>query len=58
MICWLCDRMVHTKCAAFNGRTSDDLAKGKILIYCCDASLVVANEMISFMRQTKDGLKD
>jgi len=27
MTCWLCDRMVHTKCAGFNGRTSDDLAK-------------------------------
>jgi len=43
MICGLCDRMVHTKCAGFNGRTSDDLAKGKNLNYCCDARLVVAN---------------
>jgi len=30
MTCWLCDRMVHTKCADFNGRTSDDLAEVKI----------------------------
>jgi len=52
MICWLCDRMVHTKCAAFNGRKSDDLAKGESLNYCCDACLVVTNEMKSFMRQT------
>jgi len=29
MICWLCDRMVHTKCAGFIGRTSDDLARGQ-----------------------------
>jgi len=47
-----------TKCAGFNGRTSDDLAKGKNLNYCCDACLVVANEMKSFMRKTKGGLKE
>jgi len=58
MICWLCDRMVHTKSAGFDGRTSDDLAKGKNLNYCCDACLVVANMMKSFMRQTKGGLKE
>jgi len=58
MISWICDRMVHTKCAGFYGRTSDDLAKGKNLNYCCDACLVVANEMKSFMRQTKGGLKE
>jgi len=45
-------------CAGFNGRTSDDLAKGKNLNYCCDACLVVANEMKSFMSQTKGGLKE
>jgi len=50
--------MVHTKCAGFNGRTSDDLANGIDLNYCCDACLVVANEMKSFMRQTKGGLKE
>jgi len=49
---------MHTKCAGFNGRTSDDLAKGKNLNYCCEACLVVANEMKSFMRQTKGGLKE
>jgi len=49
---------VHSKCAGFNGRTSDDLAKGKNLIYCCYACLVVAKEMKSFMRQTKGGLKE
>jgi len=58
MIFWLCDRMVHTKYASFSGRTSNDLAKGKNLNHCCDASLVFANEMISFMRQTKGGLKE
>jgi len=60
MTCWLCDRMVHTKCSGFNGRTSDDLAKDKNLNYCCDACLVVvvANEMKSFMRQIKGGLKE
>jgi len=58
MICWLCDRMVHTKCVGFNGRTSDDLAKGKNLNYCCDPCLVVANEMKSFMGQTKGDLKE
>jgi len=50
--------MVHTKCAGFNGRTSDDLAKGKHLNNCCVACLVVANEMKSFMAQTKGGLKE
>jgi len=52
MTSWLCDRMVHTKCAGFRGK------KGKNLNYCCNACLVVANEMKSFMRQTKGGLKE
>jgi len=58
MTSWLCDRMVHNKCAGFNGRTSDDLAKGQNLNYCYDACLVVPKEMKSFMRQTKGGLKE
>jgi len=58
MFCWLCDRMFHISCAGFNGQTSDDVAKGKNLNYCCDACRVVANEMKSFKRQTKGGLKE
>jgi len=50
--------MIHTKCDGFNGRTSDNLAKVQNLNYCCDACLVIANKMKSFMRQTKGGLKE
>jgi len=50
--------MVHTKCAGFNSRKSDGLAKGKNLNYCCDACLVVANETKFFMSQTTGRLKE
>jgi len=50
LTCWLCEKMGHTKCAGYTGRTSDNL------LYCCDPCLEVAHEMRSFMRQTKVGL--
>jgi len=49
--------MVHTKCAGYTGRTSDDLAKGQNILYCCDPCLEVAHEMRSFLRETKGGLR-
>jgi len=53
---WLCEKMVHSKCAGYTCRP-DDLAKGHNLLFCCDPCLEVAQEIRSFMRQTKDGLK-
>jgi len=49
--------MAHTKCAGYTGRTSDVLAKGHNLGYCCEPCLEVAYELSSFMRQTRDDLK-
>jgi len=54
---WLCEKMAHTKCAGYTGQTSVDLAKGHIILYYCDPCLELAHEMMSFVRQTKGGLK-
>jgi len=40
----------------YTDKTSDDLAKGHDLLCCCDPCLELANEMRSFMRQSKYNL--
>jgi hypothetical protein len=56
--CWLCDNVVHAKCAGFSGPTADAVAKRTGLRYCCDMCREVEGEICSFMRQTKIGFRE
>jgi len=57
LTCWLSEKMGRTKFAGYTGWTSVVLTKRHHVLYCCDPCLEVAHEIISFMRQTKGGLK-
>ena len=56
--CWLCDSVVHAKCAGFSGLVSDAIAKRNGLHYSCEACRAVEKDMVAFMRQTRSGFKE
>ncbi|KAH8347590.1 hypothetical protein KR067_006778, partial [Drosophila pandora] len=55
--CWLCENVLHAKCAGFTALVSDAISRRSGLHFCCDGCRAVQDEMRSFMRQTKSGYK-
>ncbi|KAH8283370.1 hypothetical protein KR054_000171, partial [Drosophila jambulina] len=55
LYCWLCDAVVHAKCADVSGRVTDVCTD---LHYCCLACREVKKEMKAFMCQTRSGFKE
>ncbi|KAH8349272.1 hypothetical protein KR067_012942, partial [Drosophila pandora] len=56
--CWLCENVLHAKCAGFTASVSDAISRRSGLHFCCDGCRAVQDEMRSFMRQTKSGFKE
>ncbi|KAH8326853.1 hypothetical protein KR074_003878, partial [Drosophila pseudoananassae] len=56
--CWLCENVVHAKCAGFTASVSDAISRRSGIHYCCENCRAVQGEMRSFMRQTKNGFKE
>ncbi|KAH8344911.1 hypothetical protein KR067_010609, partial [Drosophila pandora] len=56
--CWLCENVLHAKCAGFTASVSDAISRRCGLHFCCDGCRAVQDEMRSFMRQTKSGFKE
>ncbi|KAH8326846.1 hypothetical protein KR067_000858, partial [Drosophila pandora] len=56
--CWLCENVLHAKCAGFTASVSDAISRRSGLHFCCDGCRAVQDEMRSFMRHTKSGFKE
>ncbi|KAH8332298.1 hypothetical protein KR067_012178, partial [Drosophila pandora] len=56
--CWLCENVLHAKCAGFTASVSDAISRRSGLHICCDGCRAVQDEMRSVMRQTKSGFKE
>ncbi|KAH8269652.1 hypothetical protein KR026_008331, partial [Drosophila bipectinata] len=56
--CWLCENVVHAKCAGFTASILDAISRRSGIHYCCENCRAVQGEMRSFMRQTKNGFKE
>ncbi|KAH8241572.1 hypothetical protein KR026_011662, partial [Drosophila bipectinata] len=56
--CWLCENVIHAKCAGFTASVSDAISSRSGIHYCCENCRAVQGEMRSFMRNTKNGFKE
>ncbi|KAH8321874.1 hypothetical protein KR067_007111 [Drosophila pandora] len=56
--CWLCEDVLHAKCAGFTASVTDAISLRSGIHFCCDSCRAAQDEMRSFMRRTKSEFKE
>jgi len=52
IFCWLCESIMHVKCAGFTGRVKDFIDLNSGLMWSCGSFKEMVVEMSGFIKQT------